>query len=96
MVKPLDVTNLWEAHAYFALGFRCEDCDVSLTIDSPHAECSDEWCVQLARTAFDSDWFIPCRLRDGSIDTMSSWCPDCGAKRRLSRPPYEGVATSTI
>ena len=95
MVKPLNMTNPWEAHAYVALVFRCEDCQTYHTIDSPHAECTDDWCVQLARSAFDSGWFIPHPLHDGSLDTMTSWCPTCGQKRLLTQPCYEGFATPT-
>jgi hypothetical protein len=70
-VKDLDVTNPWEAHAYFALVFRCEDCHIYFSIASAHPECSDEWCIGLARGAFDAGWFIPLPARD-SMDVMTS------------------------
>ncbi len=96
MVKSLDMTNPWEATAYMALVFRCDDCQAYLMMDSPHEECSDEWCVQLARLAFENGWFIPHPSRDGSMDTFTSWCPHCGQKRHLTQPPYESFATPTI
>jgi hypothetical protein len=46
-VKDLDVTNPWEAHAYFALVFRCEDCHIYFSIASAHPECSTSGALGL-------------------------------------------------
>jgi len=83
-----DVHNPWEAHAYFALGFWCADCDLSLEIDFQD-ECSDEWCIQLARIAFETGWFIPLPDPDGAMDLFTAHCPECGQKHGLTRPAYE-------
>jgi len=87
----LDVHNPWQAVAYFALMFNCEDCGTYLDLDSPYEPCSDEWYVQLAMTAFKSGWFIEHPGNDGSMDVMSAWCPVCGLKRGLTQPAYETI-----
>ena len=96
MIVPFDIRNLWHAHAYMALTFRCEDCDITLDIDAQHPECSDAWCVQLARSGFDHGWFIPPPDAHGLLDTMTSWCPQCGLKRELTQVHYEAAAAPLI
>ena len=91
----LDVENPWEAHAFFALGFWCEDCKGCLDFDSEQEVGSDEWCVEQARSAFDHGWFIPPPLENGGMDVMSAWCPQCGGKRGLSRPANEVFSKRT-
>jgi hypothetical protein len=84
-----DVNNPWEAVAYFTLGFYCEDCKASIDFDSAHEPCSDEWCVQLVKIAFERGWFISHPNKDGSMDVCSAWCSKCGQKRGLTQPAYE-------
>lgn len=86
---PLDVDNPWEAHAYFVLGFSCDDCHKHFEFESPHEACSDEWCVTIARAAFDAGWFVPHPLPDGRMDFETAWCPLCGQQRRLTQPKYD-------
>jgi hypothetical protein len=87
----LDVHHPWEAHAYFALGFYCEECEARFEFQSEHEECSDEWCVAIARAAFDAGWFIPHPLPDGKVDVMTAYCPCCGRGRGFTQPRYEST-----
>jgi hypothetical protein len=86
---PLDVNNPWEAVAYFTLGFHCEDCKVFIEFDSSHKPCSNDWCIQLAKTAFERGWFIKHPDKNGSMDVGTAWCPQCGLKRGLTQPAFE-------
>jgi hypothetical protein len=85
----LDLKNPWEAHAYFALGFSCEQCEQHLEFQSPHQACSDEWCAAIAQAAFDAGWFVPHPLHDGQMDVMSAYCPRCGRGRGFTQPRNE-------
>jgi hypothetical protein len=85
----LDVHNPWEAHAYFALGFSCEKCGTHFEFQSPHEDCSDEWCAAIARAAFEAGWFIPHPLPDGRMDFMTAYCPRCGQESNFTQPRYE-------
>lgn len=85
----LEVNNPWEAVAYFSLGFHCDDCKVSLEIDSSLEIASDEWCAELARIAYQHEWFINHPDEDGSMDFCTAWCPACGSKRGLVQPAYK-------
>jgi hypothetical protein len=85
----LDINNPWEVVAYFALAFYCEECSASMDFDSPHEPCSDKWCIELAKTAFERGWFIRHPNKDGSMDLVTAWCPNCGKKLGLTQPAYE-------
>ena len=85
---PLDVDNPWEAHAYFNMGFHCEDCKTPFEFFSDLESTSDDWCVAIARAAFQAGWFVPHPTTDGHLDVVNAWCPDCGKKRNLTQPPY--------
>ena len=90
----LDVHNPWEAHAYFALGFYCEDCKAHFEFQSAHEECSDDWCVAIAKAAFEAGWYIPQPLPDGMVDVMTAYCPRCGRVRGVTQPKYEATNIS--
>jgi hypothetical protein len=90
-----DVHNPWHAVAYFTFCFSCEDCEKSLDINSENEPCSDEWCEELAKLAFDSGWFIRHPSKDGSMDVGTAWCPDCGSKHKLTQPAYKTFVKQT-
>ena len=85
--EELDVHEPYQAHAFFALGFTCEKCKVSLPGSSDDVECSDLWCRNIAKDAESKGWVVPPPTADGSMDVMTTWCPACA--RQLGKKKYQ-------
>jgi hypothetical protein len=78
--EGLDIHEPYQAHAIFALGFKCEECGVVLSKLTDHSECSDEWCRTIAKDAKSKGWIVPPVEKDRSMDVMTTWCPACATK----------------
>ena len=78
---PYDDTDVFQVHAYFAVGFWCEECECELEIDSDHEPPGDEWCVDAAEQARASGWRLPAPAADGTFDFLTAFCPACASIR---------------
>jgi hypothetical protein len=77
----LDVNERFEAHAYFALWFDCEECNRQIDFVESEDRLSNRWLRQLAQHARNTGWFVhPLDPSGGMGDVMLAWCPDCAAK----------------
>jgi hypothetical protein len=79
-----DMNDPHEAHAVFALEFRCEACSKKLPFQSAEEPYSDRWYSELAHLAKEKKWFAPPADPDGKMDVMRTWCPDCAAALGLA------------
>ena len=76
-----DDTDVFHVHAFFAVGFWCEECDYELEIASEQTPPSDEWCVEAAEQARARGWRLPAPALDGTMDFMTAFCPACASIR---------------
>jgi hypothetical protein len=81
----LDMNDPHEAHAVFAMEFRCEACAKELPPNSEQSRFSDAWFRDLASLARKKKWFAPPADADGKMDVMRAWCPECAASSRHRR-----------
>jgi hypothetical protein len=88
----LDMNDPHEAHAVFAMEFRCEACGNELLANSEQNRFSNAWFRDLASLARTKKWFAPSPDADGKMDVMRAWCPDCAARLGLA---LEGKVLAT-
>ena len=81
---PLDMDDPHEAHAVFAMEFRCEACGKELSPDSREDRFSNAWFRELASLARKKKWFAPPADSDGKMDVMRAWCAECAARLNLA------------
>jgi hypothetical protein len=67
----------YEVHAFFAVGFWCDDCPAQMKERSNEPVASDPWCEQVAEQAREEGWKLPRPTPDGGLDLFTAWCATC-------------------
>lgn len=80
----LDMSDPYDAYAYFILSFRCADCQADLEPDEGFEGCDDICCRHIADKAKALGWFVPPpEGPEGCMDLKTCYCPVCATKRVL-------------
>lgn len=75
-VEAPDLTDKYQAHAYWALAFIC-DCGAAIDPSTNHRQFSKAYFEQMAQDAKDAGWTLPDLDDREWFPKMICWCPSC-------------------
>ncbi len=78
-VEAPDLTDKYQAHAYWALAFIC-DCGAGLDLPLNHRQFSRLYFEQMATDAKYAGWTLPDMKDPDSVPDMICFCPACSRK----------------
>ena len=74
-VEAPDLSEKYQAHAYWALDFICDGCLRNLETYPNERQFSRAWFVGMAEQAKAEGWFVP--EHKNEISEMICYCPAC-------------------
>ena len=83
MLEILDMSDPYDAHAFFICSFSCDDCGDYLLPDDGFEGCDDESCRHISDKANTLRWYVPAADQEGRMDIETCFCPQCAAKKGL-------------
>jgi hypothetical protein len=77
----LDVSDPYEAHAFFLCEFSCDNCGETMPPPDGVTGCDDASCCRLADQARALRWYVPAPFGpERRSDIPTCYCPECAAK----------------
>jgi hypothetical protein len=76
------LADAYFTHAFFAVGFWCEDCPAHMEERSKEPAASDAWCEEVAKQAREEGWKLPRPASDGGLDLFTAWCASCAPRHQ--------------
>jgi hypothetical protein len=74
---PLNMSDPFDAHAYFALDFQCDRCGKQLDPPSSFPFDTDNYYLDISKRAKDSGWFCPPANERDEMHVDFCLCPVC-------------------
>lgn len=77
-VEAPDISEPFQAHAYWALAFICDGCSADMELPSEPRQFSRGWFEKMAVQAKQAGWTV--EDPEGFGWFFECYCPDCSAK----------------